>query len=121
VATTPPLDPTTTTTTVSWPVETPIAALPDGASDAQIEAAVEQIAQNLDQLSGQELDQLSKELSVAPTKVKEAFEEQVNIYGGGFENYVPANQTVTVAQRRALVAVGAVLAAAPVVMGSRRK
>jgi hypothetical protein len=115
------VDQTTTTTTVSWSVEEPIAALPENPTDEQVEAVITEIAENLDQLSGQQLDQLAKELSVAPPKVKEAFEEEVNIFGGGFDNYVPANQTVTVAQRRALVVVGAVLAASPVVMGARRK
>lgn len=44
---------------------------------------------------------------------KEAFESQVNIFGGAFDSYVPAGSTITVAQRRTVVAVTAVLFAMP--------
>lgn len=40
----------------------------------------------------------------APEAEKRAFEEQVNVFGGGYDNYVPAGSTVTVAQRRTIVA-----------------
>lgn len=40
----------------------------------------------------------------APEDEKRAFEEQVNIFAGGYDNYVPAGSTVTVAQRRTIVA-----------------
>lgn len=40
----------------------------------------------------------------APEAEKRAFEEQVNIFAGGYDNYVPAGSTVTVAQRRTIVA-----------------
>lgn len=40
---------------------------------------------------------------------KEEFEAQVNIYSGEYEDYVPAGSTITVAQRRTVVAATAVL------------
>jgi hypothetical protein len=40
---------------------------------------------------------------------KEEFEAQVNIYSGEYEEYVPAGSTITVAQRRTVVAATAVL------------
>lgn len=86
----------------------------------QIEQAIEAIAANLDTLTAEQLNQIAATVSAAPVKVKRAFESQVNIFGGGLDNYVPADSNVTVAQRRALVAVGAILAAAPVML-SRRK
>lgn len=86
----------------------------------QIEQAIEAIAANLETLTAEQLNQIAATVSAAPVEVKRAFESQVNIFGGGLDNYVPADSNVTVAQRRALVAVGAVLVAAPVVI-SRRK
>lgn len=40
----------------------------------------------------------------APESEKRQFEEQVNIFAGGYDDYVPAGSTVTVAQRRTIVA-----------------
>ena len=40
---------------------------------------------------------------------KQEFEAQVNIYSGEYEDYVPAGSTITVAQRRTVVAATAVL------------
>ena len=70
--------------------------------------------------TAEQLDQIVATVSAAPVEVKRAFESEVNIFGGGLDNYVPADSNVTVAQRRALVAVGAVLVAAPAVVGRRK-
>jgi hypothetical protein len=59
-------------------------------------------------------------LSSAPPEVKRAFESQVNIFSGEYENYIPLDSTITVSQRRAMVAIGAVMAAGAA-MSSRRK
>jgi hypothetical protein len=114
-----------TTTTTSLPIEpsTPdqaIEVLSDVSTPEEAQAAIEAIAANIDTLTGEQLEQIAEVVSQAPVEVKREFEEQVNIFGGGLDSYVPADSNVTVAQRRALVAVGAVLAAAPV-LASRRK
>lgn len=114
-----------TTTTTSLPIEpsTPdqaIEVLSDVSTPEEAQAAIEAIAANIDTLTGEQLEQIAEVVSQAPVEVKREFEEQVNIFGGGLDSYVPADSNVTVGQRRALVAVGAVLAAAPV-LASRRK
>lgn len=62
------------------------------------------------------LEIISDALSDAPTEVKEEFEEQVNVFSGDFDNYVPSGSTIPVEDRRVVVAVTAVTlaAAAPV-------
>lgn len=62
------------------------------------------------------LEVISDALSEAPTEVKEEFEEQVNVFSGDFDNYVPSGSTIPVEDRRVVVAVSAVTlaAAAPV-------
>lgn len=50
----------------------------------------------------------------ASDKVKKAFEEQVNVFDGTHDDYVPSGSTVTVAQRRAIVAATTVLFILPI-------
>lgn len=75
---------------------------------------------------------ISEALSDAPTEVKEEFESQVNVFSGGFDNYVPTGSKIDIGDRRVVVAVTVVTAAvaAPVAStgggdssgnGSRRK
>lgn len=54
----------------------------------------------------------------APDEVKDEFEESVNIFDGGFDDYVAEDSTITVEERRVVVAattVSAVVAARPAV------
>lgn len=55
----------------------------------------------------------------APEEVREAFEEEIDIFAGNTDTYVPIGSTIPVSQRRSLIAVSAVMAAAPI--ASRRK
>ncbi len=122
VATTPP-PATDTTVPFSQPVDTPLEAmsvLGEATTPEAISEAVAVIADNLDNLTATELEAIAQAVSAAPTDVKREFEEQVNIFGGGLDSYVPADSNVTVGQRRALVAIGAVLTAAPVVISRKR-
>ena len=59
----------------------------------------------------------------ASTEEKQAFEAEVNIFSGEYDNYVPSGSTITVAQRRAVVAATAVifLLPAPVPVSSSPK
>jgi hypothetical protein len=50
----------------------------------------------------------------APTEVRESFEEEVDVFKAGFDDYVPLGSTIPVGERRTLIAVtaGITLAAA---------
>lgn len=130
VATTPPAT-TTTTVPFSRPVEPPVQVAPETPMEAvsvlaeastpeAITEAVAVIADNIENLTATELEAIAQTVSAAPPEVKREFEEQVNIFGGGLDSYVPVDSNVTVAQRRALVAIGAILTAAPVLLSRKR-
>ena len=56
-----------------------------------------------------------------PTEVKEAFEEEINIFGNeGFDTYVPVDSAVTVAVRRTIIAGTTILVALPSPAPTRR-
>lgn len=112
-----------TTTTFSRAVDTPTEAVTELLSadtPEEIQQAITAIADNIDQLTPTELDAIAKAVSNAPTDIKKEFENQVNIFGGGLDNYVPADSNVTVAQRRVLVAIGAILTATPILTSRKR-
>ena len=48
----------------------------------------------------------------APTEVQEAFEEEIDVYGDGFDEYVPTGSEIPVGERRTLIAATAALATA---------
>jgi hypothetical protein len=77
--------------------------------EAQLsEAAAETIAEALNN-------------SDVPQEVKEAFEDQINIFGNdGFSNYVPIDSNVSVAVRRTIIAGTTVLVAMPPPSARRR-
>jgi hypothetical protein len=82
---------------------------------------VQEVAQLIADIANAELTdeqavQVSEALSSAPNKVKQAFQEAVNVFGGQFDSYVPAGSNVTVLERRIIVAVtaGALLPLSPV-------
>lgn len=114
----------TTTTTISplTEIETPeeaVAVLTQVETLEEAQAAIEAIAANIDNLTVEQLEEVARVISEAPVEIKRAFENEVNIFGGGLDSYVPADSNVTVGQRRALVAIGAVLAAAPILLSRK--
>ena len=56
----------------------------------------------------------------APKKIKKAFENAINIFGGVFDSYVPVNSNVPVSTRRTLIAGSVVLFTVPVTSVSRK-
>jgi hypothetical protein len=57
----------------------------------------------------------------APEEVKEAFEEEINVFDGIFDNYVPIGSIIDVGQRRLIIAATAVVFAMPApIISSRR-
>jgi hypothetical protein len=58
----------------------------------------------------------------APTEVKEAFENQINIFGGeGFDDYVPVDSNVSVAVRRTIIVGTTILVAMPSPVARRNR
>jgi len=90
------------------------------ATPEQVEQAIQDIAENIDVLTNTQLDKIAKAVSNAPKAVKEKFESEINIFGGGLDNYVPVGSTVDVGERRTLVVIGAVLTAMPAVAARRK-
>jgi hypothetical protein len=72
----------------------------------------------VDNLSQEEAQAIVEAVQDAPAEVREAFEEEINIFSPGFDNYVPLGSNIPVSTRRTLIAVaaGAAIAAA----GTRR-
>lgn len=57
----------------------------------------------------------------APTEVRKAFENQIDIFKEGLDDYVPVGSNVPVGTRRTLVAVGAAITAAGASSRMRQK
>ena len=66
-------------------------------------------------LSDEQADNLIEAVQDAPTEVRAAFEEEINVFGGKFNNYVPVNSKIDVGQRKVLIAATGVLFIAPTV------
>jgi hypothetical protein len=58
----------------------------------------------------------------APTEVKKAFENEINIFGGeGFDDYVPVDSNVSVAVRRTIIVGTTILVAMPSPVARRNR
>jgi hypothetical protein len=65
-------------------------------------------------ISGEQAEQIVEAIADAPTEVKEAFENEINIFGGeGFDEYVPVDSNVSVAVRRTIIVGTTILVAMP--------
>lgn len=108
--TTSTLSPTTseTTSTLSNGSETTFAAAPDD-------------FETISDSSGPDLATPTAPPLDASEDEKREFESEVNVFGGGFDDYVAAGSNVTVAERRTLIAVAATLSTMSGVTGIRRK
>lgn len=71
-------------------------------------------ALNVEDLNEEQVEALIAAVQDAPTEIRETFEDTINIFGEGFDNYVPLGSTIPVGTRRTLIAVtaGITLAAA---------
>lgn len=58
---------------------------------------------NFDQIPDEAKEAIAIALSDQDKEVKESFEEEINIFEGGFDEYVPADSNVPVKTRRVLV------------------
>jgi hypothetical protein len=76
-------------------------------------------ALDIETLDSTQLEQLVAAVQDAPTEVREAFEEAINVFDGGVDSYVPVGSTVPVGTRRLVIAASALLAAVPVAPSRR--
>ena len=94
---------------------TAIASSPAALSVLTSEQAA-QVFEALDvtELDNTQLEALAEAVSDAPTEVKEAFENEVDIFSDGLGTYVPVDSKIPVSERRTLIAIaaGATLTAA---------
>ncbi len=106
-------------TEVTLEQATELASNPDVLAVITFEQA-EEIFDTIDvtELDNTQLDELVEAVQDAPTQVREAFEDQINVFDDGLGDYVPLGSTVPVDTRRTLIAVAA--GAATVAVGSRK-
>lgn len=69
-------------------------------------------------ISEAEADAIVGALAEAPKAIKEAFEEEINVFSGTFDKYVPSGSAISVGERRVVVAVSGVLVASSAAMGA---
>ena len=71
-------------------------------------------ALDVTELDNTQLEALAEAVTNAPTEIKEAFEESVDIFSEGLGTYVPVDSKIPVSERRTLIAIaaGATLTAA---------
>ena len=84
----------------------------------QAEQLFEQIETS--ELTTDEAEAVVAAVQDAPTGIKKAFEAALNIFSGFADNYIASNSTIPVAQRRAMVALSAVLLSASPALTTRR-
>tara|TARA_R110000868_G_scaffold375964_1_gene640666 strand:- start:1642 stop:2103 length:462 start_codon:yes stop_codon:yes gene_type:complete len=120
--TTTTVEPTTTTTipvilsTITAEQATAVATNPEALATITAEEATEVFdAIVLDDLTDTQLDQLVAAVQDAPPAVRASFEQEIDIFSGATDTYVPLGSTVPVKTRRALIAIAAVALAAPAV------
>jgi hypothetical protein len=65
---------------------------------------------NIEDLSTEEIDQIVETLNKAEDEIKESFEKEVNVYAGGFDDYIPAGSAIDVGSRKTVIAAAALLA-----------
>lgn len=77
---------------------------------------LQEVFENIDieSLTPEQQEVLIEQLTNAPAEVKETFEATVNVFGGGFDTYVPTGSTIDVGTRRVIVAASSVLSVLPV-------
>lgn len=84
------------------------------ASDADVLAALDDesagevfSAVDPEALDGEQKEAMATALTGARMSIKRTFEDKIDVYGGGFDTYVPVGSRVPVAKRRTLIAAAA--------------
>ena len=100
------------TTTITSDQAVSIASSPEvlaAVTQDQAEAIFEEIV--VEELTAEVAEELVAVLNEAPTKVKKAFQETINVFAGVFDSFQMVGQTIPVGERRTLVAVSNTLVA----------
>ena len=63
-----------------------------------------------DQFTEEQKSELAAVLTDAPTEIKESFEEEIDIYGDGFDDYTPTGSNIDVGTRKTVLAAAAAMA-----------
>jgi hypothetical protein len=95
----------------------------DSAAVAKLDVAeAEQVFQALvlEDLPPDELVQVIAAVQDAPQEIREVFEQEINVFGGAADTYVPVGSSVDVKTRRVIVVTTAFMIAIPPVP-TRRK
>jgi prophage DNA circulation protein len=101
---------------VSTEEATALATNPDVLQSVTADQATEIFdALEVFELSDEQAEQLIEAVSGASDEVKASFEEQINVFGGKFNEYVPRGSAINVGQRKVLIAATGVLFMAPTV------
>ena len=74
----------------------------------------------VDELTPEQAAEIVAAVQDAPPEVREAFEEEINVFDGAFDTYVPLGSTVSVASRRTVTAATAAIGAT-IPVSNRRK
>ena len=120
-STTAPVLSTTTIPETAPPPQVTLNSDTDSSQIAQLLVSLEpdQATEVFAALEVEELDEeqvaaLVAAVQNAPTEIREAFEEEVDIYKSGLDTYIPVDSKIPVSQRRTLIAVtaGTVMTAA---------
>jgi len=78
-------------------------------------------SQDLTQLPEQVVDAVVQVLNTASDEVKVTLEQEVNVFDGALDEYIPSGSNVTVAERRTIVAVTATVASPVSPLPTRRR
>jgi hypothetical protein len=126
---------TTTTTTIAPQLEELQTLIEDGLNDEQatelatdpavLEVATAEVAEEIFAAIDEEALTPESGLAIveavqsASEEVREAFEQEIDIFAGNTDTYVPVGSSIPVSQRRSLIAITTVMMTAPIV--TRRK
>jgi len=100
------------TTTITSDQAVSIASTPEvlaAVTQDQAEAIFEEII--VEELTTEQADELVAVLNEAPMKVKQAFQDTINVFAGVFDSFQMVGQTIPVGERRTLIAVSNTLVA----------
>lgn len=101
---------------VSAEEATALATNPEVLESVTAEQAAEIFdAVEVSELSDAQAEQLVEAVQGATEEVRAEFEQQINVFGGKFNTYVPVGSSINVGQRRVLIAASGVLFMAPAV------
>ena len=82
-------------------------------SAVEAEAVFEQL--DIEELTVEQADAVIAAVQTAPEAVRQAFEQQINIFGGASDKYIPIGSTVPVSTRRVVIITTGLLVSMPTI------